>query len=308
MLPAAIIIPIVIGALGWRAFSAGRYSGWSVVSLMIVAMMTLLAGLAIWNGYIVDRGDVERRKAEGVLHRREVELREARAPGACGQLVVGSEDRQRHLVRGTFSYYAGAIPCCPRLHIKSTWGSITPQSSARLDAAIQSAIQTGAPYELDLEMVRADGAIGQSPAGAKWSAMPRARSYWCAAPSRTLPSASRPKTKYDCSRACRRWWPRSAERRFGATTSGKVLDDAAAQVAQALGVDYCKVLELLPNRDALLMRSGVGLEARTMSAMPPSGAGTDSQAGYTLLSGEPVVVEDLQDREAVRWNRAAPRA
>jgi hypothetical protein len=49
LLPAAVIIPIVIGALGWRAFSAGLYSDWSVVSLMIIAMMTLLAGFAIWN-------------------------------------------------------------------------------------------------------------------------------------------------------------------------------------------------------------------------------------------------------------------
>jgi hypothetical protein len=70
LLPAAIIIPIVIGALGWRTFSAGLYSSWSVVSLMIIAMMTLLSGFAIWNGYIVNRGDVERLRAEGILYQR----------------------------------------------------------------------------------------------------------------------------------------------------------------------------------------------------------------------------------------------
>jgi hypothetical protein len=73
LLPAATIIPILIGALGWRAFSAGLYSGWSVVSLMTIAMITLLAGLAIANGYLVNRSDVERRRAEGVLHRRQME-------------------------------------------------------------------------------------------------------------------------------------------------------------------------------------------------------------------------------------------
>ncbi len=77
LLPAAVVIPIAIGALSWRALYAGRYSEWSEVSLMIVAMIILLSGLAIANGHIVDRGDVERRRAEAVLHRREMELREA---------------------------------------------------------------------------------------------------------------------------------------------------------------------------------------------------------------------------------------
>jgi sigma-B regulation protein RsbU (phosphoserine phosphatase) len=50
---------------------------------------------------------------------------------------------------------------------------------------------------------------------------------------------------------------------------------------------------LLPNRDALLMRSGAGWKPGYVGhAMV--GLGTESQAGYTLLSDEPVVVEDLQ--------------
>jgi len=73
----------------------------------------------------------------------------------------------------------------------------------------------------------------------------------------------------------------------------RMLDDAANQVAQALGVDYCKILELLPNRDALLMRSGAGWKPGYVGHATV-GLGTESQAGYTLLSKEPVVVEDLQ--------------
>ena len=41
-------------------------------------------------------------------------------------------------------------------------------------------------------------------------------------------------------------------------TSSKVLDDAVALVAQALNLEYCKVLELLPDGKAPLLRSGVG--------------------------------------------------
>ncbi len=83
------------------------------------------------------------------------------------------------------------------------------------------------------------------------------------------------------------------ERALRGVPSSQMLDDAATQVAQALGVDYCKILELLPNRDALLMRSGAGWKAGVVGHATV-GMGTESQAGYTLHTGEPVVVEDLQ--------------
>ena len=83
------------------------------------------------------------------------------------------------------------------------------------------------------------------------------------------------------------------ERALRGVPSSQMLDDAATQVAQALGVDYCKILELLPNRDALLMRSGAGWKAGVVGHATV-GMGAESQAGYTLHTGEPVVVEDLQ--------------
>ena len=85
------------------------------------------------------------------------------------------------------------------------------------------------------------------------------------------------------------------ERALRGAPLSQMLDDVANQVAQALGVDYCKVLELLPNRDALLMISGTGWKPGYVGHATV-GLGTDSQAGYTLQSGEPVVVEDLEPR------------
>ncbi|MFQ5614405.1 MAG: GAF domain-containing protein, partial [Anaerolineae bacterium] len=72
-----------------------------------------------------------------------------------------------------------------------------------------------------------------------------------------------------------------------------LMDEATAVVAQTLEVEYCKVLELLPDGDALLLRAGVGWQAGLVG-QATVGAGTDSQAGYTLLSSEPVIVEDLR--------------
>lgn len=82
---------------------------------------------------------------------------------------------------------------------------------------------------------------------------------------------------------------RALESRSAAT----VFDDAVSLVAQALGVEYCKVLELLPDGKELLLRSGVGWR-EGLVGRAKVGAGTDSQAGYTMLSDEPVVVEDLR--------------
>ncbi len=64
-------------------------------------------------------------------------------------------------------------------------------------------------------------------------------------------------------------------------------------VAETLQVEYCQVLELLPKEDALLLRAGTGwreeLVGETVISTDPN-----SQIGYTLLSSEPVVVEDLR--------------
>lgn len=71
-----------------------------------------------------------------------------------------------------------------------------------------------------------------------------------------------------------------------------LMDEAVDLVAKTLEVEYCKVLELLPGGDTLLLRSGVGWKSGLVGN-GTVGAGMDSQAGYTLLSDGPVVVEDL---------------
>ncbi|QIN83499.1 PAS domain S-box protein [Rubrobacter tropicus] len=71
-----------------------------------------------------------------------------------------------------------------------------------------------------------------------------------------------------------------------------LMEEAVARVAQTLGVRYCKVLELLPEGDELLLRAGVGWDEGLVGRATVS-SDRYSQAGYTLLSDKPVVVEDL---------------
>jgi PAS domain S-box-containing protein len=64
-------------------------------------------------------------------------------------------------------------------------------------------------------------------------------------------------------------------------------------VAATLSVDYCKILELLPDGKRLLLREGVGWRDGCVGRAMVN-RGLESQAGYTLQCTEPVVVDDLR--------------
>jgi diguanylate cyclase (GGDEF)-like protein len=80
-------------------------------------------------------------------------------------------------------------------------------------------------------------------------------------------------------------------RALAGTELSLLMNEAVALVAQTLEVEYCKILELLPDGNALLLRAGVGWK-EGLAGHTAVGTG-ESQAGYTLLSKEPVIVEDL---------------
>ncbi|MCI0488788.1 MAG: ATP-binding protein, partial [Blastocatellia bacterium] len=73
---------------------------------------------------------------------------------------------------------------------------------------------------------------------------------------------------------------------------GALMDEAVTTIARTLDVEYCKVLELLPGGGSLLLRAGVGWKEGLVGRAIVE-AGLDSQAGFTLISNEPVIVEDL---------------
>jgi PAS domain S-box-containing protein len=72
-----------------------------------------------------------------------------------------------------------------------------------------------------------------------------------------------------------------------------LFEDCCALVARTLGVEFCKILELAPAGETLLLRAGVGWKNGLVGHAMVNG-GFNSQAGYTLLSSAPVVVDDLR--------------
>jgi len=77
---------------------------------------------------------------------------------------------------------------------------------------------------------------------------------------------------------------------------------AAEIVARTLEVDLCKILEILPGGAAALLRAGVGWrDGMVGNTTVPLGE-RESQAGYTIHSGDAVVFDDAQE---TRFARAA---
>ncbi|MFW6358777.1 MAG: PAS domain S-box protein, partial [Chroococcales cyanobacterium] len=75
--------------------------------------------------------------------------------------------------------------------------------------------------------------------------------------------------------------------------SGMELDplfqQATALIAHSLGVDYCKILQLLDDTEGLVLRAGVGWRPGLVGNATVD-VNLESQASYTLLSYEPVIV------------------
>jgi DNA-binding NarL/FixJ family response regulator/signal transduction histidine kinase len=75
-----------------------------------------------------------------------------------------------------------------------------------------------------------------------------------------------------------------------------LMDEAVTLAARTLEVEYSKIVELLPGGKELLLRAGVGWREGLVGEARES-AGEGSEAGYTLRSEEPVIMEDLSTEE-----------
>ena len=292
LLPAAVTIPILIGVLGWQAFFAGLYSEWSGVSVMIVVSISLLAGLTIWNGYRVDSSDAERRRAEAIIHRREEELKEAQRLAQVGSWWW-SPSSDNGAWSEQFCRIAGRDPGLPAPSYKEHCGFYTAESSTRFDAAVQKAIQTGTAYELDLEIVRADGAIRSVTSRGEVERDGDGQVALVRGTVQDVTERKRAESEIKLLARLQSVVAELGQRALRSSQAGDVLDEAVALVAQNLDVEYCKVLELLPDGKALLLRSGVGWKEGFVGRATV-GSGADSQAGYTVISDQPVTVEDLR--------------
>ncbi len=78
-----------------------------------------------------------------------------------------------------------------------------------------------------------------------------------------------------------------------------LMNEAAVLICRTLDLEYSEVLQLAPDGKTLLLRAGHGWR-EGLVGQARVGADTDSQAGYTLISQTPVVVDDLGAEQRFR--------
>jgi two-component sensor histidine kinase len=95
---------------------------------------------------------------------------------------------------------------------------------------------------------------------------------------------------------------RLAERALIESDLQAFCNDAVGAIADILDVELVKILELVPGDAELLLRAGVGWKPNLVGTAHVS-TGRDTQAGFTLASGGPVTMENLdtETRFGVDW-------
>jgi PAS domain S-box-containing protein len=71
-----------------------------------------------------------------------------------------------------------------------------------------------------------------------------------------------------------------------------LLDEATVLVARTLDIDLVAIAEVLPDRETVFLRAGVGWDDGAVGH-GTARAGRESLVGYSIMVGEPVVSEDL---------------
>jgi PAS domain S-box-containing protein len=101
--------------------------------------------------------DIHRRKrTEEALRKRDAELAEAQRLASVGSWQWDPETDAVQWSRELYKI-AGRDPNLPAVSYKDHWKIYTAESWERLRRAVEEALDTGRPYELDLEMVCANG-------------------------------------------------------------------------------------------------------------------------------------------------------
>src|SRR5215510_4822778 len=93
---------------------------------------------------------------EEALHRKEIELRDAQRLAGVGSWQW---DPENDTVTWSDELYriTGRDPNLPAVSFREHSQLYTAESWERLQQAVEEALRTAAPYELELEMIRADG-------------------------------------------------------------------------------------------------------------------------------------------------------
>lgn len=192
------------------------------------------------------------------------------------------------LEKGTFNYSYEAFICC-----------IHPHDRNFVRRSHQQAIQERVKYDIEFRVVLPDGRIrflaskGIAFQDASGVAVQMSGIYM------DITNRKQAEETLEIHAKQQAMLAELSQMALASTDLTALMNSCVTIVAQCLKVQSCKILELLPDNHKLLLRAGVGWQPGLVGKATVS-AGINSQAGYTLLSKEPVIVDDL--RAETRFN------
>ncbi len=167
-----------------------------------------------------------------------------------------------------------------------------PQDRGLVHRAVQSALQEGGEYNIEYRMILPDGTI-------RWLASQGL--VFRNSSGKTMRMSGIDMDITDRKKAQQALQVHANQQALVAELSqaalagmdlDSLMEQAVTTIAQCLEVEYCKILELLPNGNQFLLRSGVGWHSGLVGTVIINAA-ENSQADYTITSLSPVIVEDL---------------
>jgi two-component sensor histidine kinase len=175
---------------------------------------------------------------------------------------------------------------------ESFLGTIEPDDRAQVDAAFKDAVRKGVGFRIRYRLARAQSSQERwiEANGTVLTAGGSVKGLLglcCEVSERiNLESELRNRAKQQEALA------QLGERALAERDLRRLLNDAVSTVALTLGVDFVKVLELLPGDAELLLRAGFGWKSDLMGSVVTT-TEANSFARFTLNSAAPVIVADF---------------
>src|SRR5438105_346519 len=158
LLPAAILIPLLLGWVTVLDEEAGLHGPAFGVFLVVIWSIVSFAALTWWNSGSLYRLDVERQRAQDELKAGEAKLAEAQRIARVGSAewdvasneVTWSDEMFRMFGYEPSEVQPGYEPFLQRVH---------PDDRKEVEQNIAHTLRTGDPFAFDYRIVRPDGAI-----------------------------------------------------------------------------------------------------------------------------------------------------
>ncbi len=233
----------------------------------------------------------ERRLAEDRLRKSSDEIHDLYNNAPCGYHSIGSDGtvvRINHTELAWLGYSSVEV-----IGRKKFTDFLAPESCEVFEHRFTTFKAEGTIQDLELDMVRKDGSI--LPVILSATAVRDRDGNYVMSRSTVYDITARRRAEVAVRRLAQLQTVVAGlgEYALRGATLDKVMDEAVVQVSRALGTEFCKVLELLPGGESCLLKWGVGWKSGYIGSSTVR-VGERSQAGFTLLSAEPVVVEDFR--------------